>query len=67
MPTHFFKAMLIEDEQGQFRIDSYVMPNAPIDDNTPLKAFRVPLDSIERSAGFLIFEKVPKRSLKMIQ
>jgi endonuclease G, mitochondrial len=42
------------------------MPNASIPDENPLHDFLVPLDSIERSAGFLLFDKLPKEKLKMV-
>jgi len=66
VPTHFFKVALIETAPHQFEMESFVLPNAVIPNETPLKNFMVPLESIERSAGFLIFEKVPKNELKML-
>uniref|UniRef100_A0A1I8EI57 Endonuclease n=1 Tax=Wuchereria bancrofti TaxID=6293 RepID=A0A1I8EI57_WUCBA len=39
----------------------YVIP-----DDIPLTSFMVPLDSIERSAGFLIFDKLPKNALNKV-
>jgi len=58
VPTHFFKAALIERPDGNFEMESYVLPNTVIDDKTPLAAFYTPIESIERAAGFLIFEKL---------
>lgn len=66
VPTHFFKVALAEFEDGKFSLESYLLPNAFIPDETPISDFLVPLDSIERSAGFLIFEKVPKNQIKII-
>lgn len=66
VPTHFFKVLLIEDETGDYDLESYVIQNKAIDDNIPLKAFQVPIDSIERSAGLILFDKVPKNLLKSI-
>ncbi|XP_053201688.1 endonuclease G, mitochondrial-like [Panonychus citri] len=66
VPTHFFKVLLIENETGEYELESYVIQNKAMDDNIPLKAFQVPIDSIERSAGFILFEKVPKNLLKSI-
>ena len=60
VPTHFFKVLLVENNDSRLDIESYVMSNSVIDNNIPLRAFQVPLDSIERSAGFLIFEQVNK-------
>uniref|UniRef100_A0A0R3S4S5 Endonuclease n=1 Tax=Elaeophora elaphi TaxID=1147741 RepID=A0A0R3S4S5_9BILA len=66
VPTHFFKAVLVELVDGKFELEAYILPNAVIPDDTPLTSFMVPLDSIERSAGFLIFDKLPKNALKKI-
>lgn len=60
VPTHFFKALLVENTDGSVDLESYVMENKPLDPNIPLRAYQVPLDSIERSAGFLLFHEVPK-------
>jgi endonuclease G len=56
VPTHFFKALLVENKDGSLDVESYVMQNTPLDSQIPLRSFQVPLDSIERHAGFLIFE-----------
>ncbi|VDK67696.1 unnamed protein product [Litomosoides sigmodontis] len=66
VPTHFFKVILVEIMDGKFEIEAYILPNAVIPDATPLTSFMVPLDSIERSAGFLIFDQLPKNALKKI-
>uniref|UniRef100_A0A0N5AY36 Endonuclease n=1 Tax=Syphacia muris TaxID=451379 RepID=A0A0N5AY36_9BILA len=66
VPTHFFKVLLIEFSPGKFDLEAYVLPNEKIPDSTPLKAFFMPLEAIERSAGFLIFEKLPKESLRYV-
>lgn len=41
MPTHFFKVVVGELENGQLEMESYVMPNEVIDNETPLKDFMV--------------------------
>ncbi|VDM98816.1 unnamed protein product [Thelazia callipaeda] len=66
VPTHFFKVVLVEVEDGRFELEAYVLPNTAIPDSTPLTVFMVPLNTIERSAGFLIFENLPKNALKKI-
>jgi endonuclease G len=58
VPTHFFKVALIERLDGNYELESYVLPNRPIEDQVQLKSFQVPMESIERAAGFLIFEKL---------
>lgn len=66
VPTHFFKVLLIENRNGDFELECYMMANKPINENLPLKAFQVPLDSIERASGLRLFEKMPKERLKSI-
>ncbi|XP_035233666.1 endonuclease G, mitochondrial-like isoform X2 [Stegodyphus dumicola] len=58
VPTHFFKVIVGETENHEFDMEAYLMPNAPIEDQVPLKAFQVPKDVIERAAGLLFFEKL---------
>lgn len=41
VPTHFFKVIVGETANHEFDMEAYVMPNAPIDDNVPLKSFLV--------------------------
>jgi endonuclease G len=65
VPTHFFKVILCE-KQGVYTLYSYVLPNAPCDNSTPLTNYLVPIDSIERAAGFLIFDKVPRNQIKYL-
>ncbi|XP_062571712.1 endonuclease G, mitochondrial-like [Saccostrea cucullata] len=66
VPTHFFKVVVMETEKGEFAMNSFVIPNQPFPKNTPLKNFLVPLETIERAAGFLIFDGVPKQRLRII-
>ena len=56
VPTHFFKVVLAEMEGGQRRLlAAFVLPNAPIPATVPLRRFLVPIDSLERVAGFRFF------------
>uniref|UniRef100_A0A914M0Z9 Endonuclease n=1 Tax=Meloidogyne incognita TaxID=6306 RepID=A0A914M0Z9_MELIC len=66
VPTHFFKVVLIEKIRDQFELEVYLMPNAPIPNEKLLSEFFSPLDAIERAAGFLIFDKLPKEQLKKL-
>lgn len=66
VPTHFFKVLLIENKDGSLDLESYVMPNSVIDSNIPLRGFQVPVDSIERSAGFLIFSGLNKSLIRSL-
>lgn len=41
VPTHFFKVLAIETNDGQLELESYVMPNEVISSEVPLKSFQV--------------------------
>lgn len=41
VPTHFYKVIVGETADGKLELESYVMPNQVIDDNTPLNVFQV--------------------------
>lgn len=56
----------MEDHHRNLALESYVMPNQPIDDNTPLNVFQVPPETVERAAGLLFFDKVSIDKLKTI-
>lgn len=66
VPTHFFKVVLCETKNGDYELFSYVMPNAVCSNEIPLDRYLVPIDSIERSAGFLLFDRLMKNKIKMI-
>ncbi|KAI1285303.1 Endonuclease G, mitochondrial [Halotydeus destructor] len=66
VPTHFFKIMLIENNDETLEIESYLMPNQVIQTALPLLTFQVPPDSIERAAGLLFFHQIPKSKVKQI-
>ena len=61
VPTHFFKVAVCETSSGELDMEAYVMPNAVIDDATPLQAFMVsPLHkiSINRMADWAVPNEV---------
>lgn len=66
VPTHFFKVLLIENTDRSFELESYVIENTAHDPYAPILAFQVPLEAIERAAGFLIFDQIAKTSVKRI-
>lgn len=66
VPTHFYKVIVAESSDGQLEMEAYIMPNQVISDDTPLKIFQVPPESIERAAGLLFFDKVNKKQLVKI-
>lgn len=52
VPTHFFKVVYGEDAQRvgekSVALAAFVLPNAPIANNKPLKEFEVPVEIVER-------------------
>ncbi|XP_064616061.1 endonuclease G, mitochondrial-like [Liolophura sinensis] len=63
VPTHFFKIVIIETNTGDYEQLSFVMPNKALPPDVPLKNYLVPVESVERAAGLLFFEKLPKNKL----
>jgi endonuclease G, mitochondrial len=66
VPTHFYKIIVGETPNGSYEMEAYVMPNQVIDDETPLKLFQVPPETIERAAGLLFFDKLNRKQLAKI-
>ncbi|XP_057375067.1 endonuclease G, mitochondrial-like [Daphnia carinata] len=66
VPTHFFKVIVMENHKQELSLESYVMPNQPIDDKTPLTLFQVAPETVERAAGLLFFDKLSLDKLKTI-
>lgn len=66
VPTHFFKVVVAETENAEFDLESYIMPNAVVPDDTPLRSFLVPIDSIERASGLLLFDKLDRTKFRLI-
>ena len=57
---------MLERPDGRFELETYCMPNAPIPDSTPIQQFLVAHDSVERAAGFLIYDKLNRKQLAAI-
>uniref|UniRef100_A0A0N5CD87 Endonuclease n=1 Tax=Strongyloides papillosus TaxID=174720 RepID=A0A0N5CD87_STREA len=66
VPTHFFKVILIEKSLNNYEMECFVLPNDVIPNETPLDKFYCSLETIERSAGFIIFENLPSKSITKI-
>lgn len=59
VPTHFFKALLLEKDNGKtIQIEAYVIPNTAFPDNTPISQFKVPLEQVEKASGFFFFDQL---------
>lgn len=57
VPTHFYKVIMTH-RNGKYNVGAFVLPNQPIADNTPLTAFKVPLDAVERGTGLTFFDRM---------
>jgi len=66
VPTHFFKVIVGETDNQQLEMEAYVLPNQVIPDSTPLDSFQVPVDSVERAAGLLFFDRLSRDRLARI-
>uniref|UniRef100_A0A3B4ANK8 Endonuclease n=1 Tax=Periophthalmus magnuspinnatus TaxID=409849 RepID=A0A3B4ANK8_9GOBI len=67
VPTHFFKVLILELPDGQgVELRSYVMPNRPIPEQTPLEHFLVPIETVERASGLLFVQNI-QRATKSIR
>jgi endonuclease G, mitochondrial len=55
VPTHYFK--VIRGQKGKaIETEAYIIPNQPIEQDPPLKAFAVALEKVEKAAG-VIFQR----------
>ena len=66
VPTHFFKVIVCEDENNQLDLLSFVLPNQVLPEKVDLKLYLMPVESIERAAGILMFDKIPRNRFRKI-
>uniref|UniRef100_A0A1L8DPT9 Endonuclease n=2 Tax=Nyssomyia neivai TaxID=330878 RepID=A0A1L8DPT9_9DIPT len=66
VPTHFFKVVVCERNDGKLEMEAFVMPNQVINNETPLTMFHVPPETIERAAGLLFFSQINRKVLVSI-
>ena len=61
VPTHFYKIIFAEDGKtgGNVSLGAFVLPNARIANDKPLKDFEVPVEAIERASGLDFAAKLP--------
>ena len=61
VPSHFYKVVLgvPKNRDSKLVLGAFVMPNAPIEPETPLAAFSVPLSALEAAAGIEFFPQIP--------
>ena len=61
-----FKVVVCETEAGQKELLSFVMPNQILPTEIDIKNYLVPVDSIERASGLLLFDKIPRKTFSKI-
>ncbi|KAJ7632260.1 hypothetical protein FB45DRAFT_911982 [Roridomyces roridus] len=73
VPTHFAKVVLATKPTSPSKPDvlelsagAFVLPNAPIPDNTPMESFQMPIEAVEHAAGLLLLSKAIKAAAKPI-
>lgn len=66
VPTHFYKVVVCESNTGELDLECFLLPNVEIDDSVPIASFHVPLETIERASGLLIFDKLSQKKFKKI-
>ncbi|XP_063607610.1 endonuclease G, mitochondrial-like [Penaeus indicus] len=66
VPTHFYKVVVCESNTGELDLECFLLPNVEIDDSVPIASFHVPLETIERASGLLIFDKLNQKKFKKI-
>lgn len=61
VPTHFYKVIFGEEGTtgGNVALGAFVLPNAPIANERPLREFEVPLEIVERASGLEFAGKLP--------
>lgn len=67
VPTHFFKVILAKRQnEPAVAVGAFALPNKPIDNNTPLSSFNLPLEAVEKAAGLQFFDKVERTPKSMV-
>ncbi|KAI0079023.1 hypothetical protein K474DRAFT_1640536 [Panus rudis PR-1116 ss-1] len=73
VPTHFAKVVLASRPSSpetpdipEISTGAFVLPNAPIPDEAKLENFVVPVETVERASGLVLFSDAVKNSSKHI-
>jgi len=68
VPTHFYKVIFAEDGKtsGNVSLAAFVLPNAPIANDKPLKDFEVPIEAVERASGLEFAGRLPLQRRKRL-
>ncbi len=71
VPTHFFKLIVAENPNRNpgdqsLAVSAFVLPNAPISNQTPLRSFEMPIEALEKSSGLTFLQNVPENKKKQL-
>lgn len=72
VPTHFFKLIVAEksnkkpDSSNDVAVAAFILPNDIIKNETPLRTFEIPVESLERSSGLELLKKLPANQRKSL-
>ncbi|KAF9302765.1 hypothetical protein BGZ91_009252, partial [Linnemannia elongata] len=58
--------LAIKGSNSPFSIGAFAMPNEAIDNSTLLTNISMPLETIEKAAGIVFFEKVDREAGKVV-
>jgi len=66
VPTHFYKVIVAEDGNtgGPVAVGAFILPNASINNKTPLTEFVVPLEIVERASGLEFLKALPRNRIR---
>lgn len=66
VPTHFFKVVVCERHNSGLEVLSYIIPNQPVDPLIPLDNYLCPIETIEKAAGIILFDKISKSAFTKV-
>ncbi|KAF9198024.1 nuclease, partial [Podila verticillata] len=67
VPTHFYKVIpAIKGSNSPFSIGAFAMPNEALDNSALLTNISMLLETIEKAAGIVFFEKVDREVGKVV-
>lgn len=69
VPTHFYKVILLNAKRGNPQVSAYIIPNSPVNTQTPFQEYEVPLLEIEKATGlvFKTSKPIEKSVVAMLQ
>ncbi len=60
VPTHYYKVLILNSDNGTKKIEAYMLPNKEIDLHIPINSFKITLEKIESCSGIKFFQNKEK-------